>query len=207
MLANCGKSKSRKFFVLQNPAQGRSINLHSLAGRRSAYRGHFRVVCLAVILDGLVVDMRFEALVEVVCAHARDNDGHDEKENGEHGESGQRLARRLVVNLAVEIGNVHADELEQKVGHGDEVDDDNGNHTSHRLATDPPGGEEEEEKGNDQGDGGKSKFDCLCVFDHNEKLHSKCEKEEEVEFQKGNVNLITSVMQAANTVGEGKPTW
>jgi hypothetical protein len=195
VLANCDKSKSHKSFRLQNAAQGRSVNLHPVARWRSANRGHFGVVCLAVVLDGLVTDMGLEALVEVVCAHACNDDCEDEKKNGEDGESSQRLARRLVVVLSVDVGNVHADELEQEVGHGDEVDDDNGDHASHRLATDPPRSEEKEEEGNDQGDGGEGKFNGLGVFDDHEKLHGKGEEEEKVELQEGNVNLILLVMQ------------
>lgn len=153
------------FWYAKKIAERKSINLHSLPWCRSAYRWHLGVVRLAVVLDRLVVDVGLEALVEVVCAHARNDDGEDEKENGEYGEGGQRLACRLVVVLAVEIGNVHANELEQKVGHGDEVYDDNGNHAGNRFAADPPGGEEEEEKGNNQGDGGEGKFDRLGVLD------------------------------------------
>jgi hypothetical protein len=170
-------------------AKRRSINLHPLARCGSAYRWHLGVVGLAVVLNGLVVDVRLEALVKIVCAHACNNDGENEKENSEDGKGGQRLARGLVVVLAVKVGNVHAHELEQEVGHGDEVDDDDGNHASNRFASDPPSGEEEEEEGDDQGDGSEGEFDRFCVFDDNEELHGEGEEEEEVELEEGDVNL------------------
>jgi hypothetical protein len=174
-------------------AKCRLVNLHPLARRGSAYRWHLRVVGFAVVLDGLVVDVGLEALVEVVCAHACNDDGEDEQKNGEDGKGCQRFARRLVVVLSVEIRNVHANQLEQEVGHGDEVDDNNGNHAGDGFAADPPGGEEEEEEGDDQGNGGQGELDGLCVFDNNEELHGKGKEEEEIELEKGNVNLQWSV--------------
>lgn len=78
----------------------RLINLHSLAWRRTADRGHLRVVCLAVVLDGLVVDVWLEPLVEVVCAHAGNDDGTNEQKDGQDSKGGQRFARRLVVFLS-----------------------------------------------------------------------------------------------------------
>ena len=178
------------------------INLHSLPRGRSADGWHLGVVCLAVVLDGLVVDMGLESLVEVVRAYACDHDGKNEQENGEHSKGGQRLARRLVVFLAIQVGNVHADELEQEVGHGNEVDDDNSNHAGNRLAADPPGGEEEEEKGDDQGDGGQSELDCLCVLDDDEKLDCKRKEKEEVKLEERNVNLRKSVVYVRGDAGD-----
>jgi len=178
------------------------INLHSLPRGRSADGWHLGVVCLAVVLNGLVVDVGLESLVEVVRADACDNNGKNEQKNGEHSKGGQRLARRLVVLLAVQVGNVHADELEQEVGHGNEVDDNNGNHAGNRLATDPPGGEEEEEKGDDQGDGGQSELDRLCVLDDDEKLYCKRKEKEEVKLQERNVNLKKSVVYVRGDAGD-----
>jgi hypothetical protein len=120
--------------------------------------------------------VRLEALVEVVRAHACNNDSEDEQENGEYSKSGQRLSCRLVVLLAIQVCNVHADKLEQEVAHGDEVDDDNGNHAGNGLAADPPGGEEEEEEGDDQGDSGKGELNGLCTLDDNEELYVKARK-------------------------------
>lgn len=65
------------------------VNLHSLGLVGAAERWHLSVVWLAVLGDGLVIDMGFEALVEVVCACACNNDGTDKEENGEDGKSGQ----------------------------------------------------------------------------------------------------------------------
>jgi hypothetical protein len=130
-----------------------------------------------------------EALAKVVCAHACNDNGEDEKENGEHGEGGQGLARWLVVALAVKVGNVHADELEQEVRHGDEVYHDNRNHARDGLATNPPCGEEEEEEGDGQGDSSKGELNGLGVPNDNQKLDGEGKEEEEVELEESNVNL------------------
>lgn len=133
--------------------------------------------------------MRLEALVKIVCAHARDDNGEDQQHDGENGESSQGLARRLVVFLTVEVGNVHADELEEEVGHGNEVHDDDDNHAGNGLAADPPGGGEEEEEGDDERDSGKSNLDILGLFDDDKELDGEGEEEEEVELEEGDVNL------------------
>jgi hypothetical protein len=165
------------------------VDLHSLTWCGPAYRWHLGVVCLAVIFDRLVVDVGLEALAEVVCAHACNDNGEDEEENGEHGEGGQGLARWLVVVLAVQVGNVHADELEQEVRHGDEVHNDDRNHARDGFATDPPRSEEEKKEGDDQGDSGQGEFNGLGVFDDNQKLDGEGEEEEEVELEEGDINL------------------
>jgi hypothetical protein len=165
------------------------INLHSLPRRRPAYRWHLGVVCFTVVFDRFVVDVGLEALVEVVCAHASNDDGEDKKQNSEYGKGSQGLACWHVIVLAVEVGNVHADELEQEVGHGDKVHDDDSNHAGDRFATDPPCGEEEQEEGDDQCDGGEGEFDRLGVADDDQELHCKCKEEEEVELEQSNVNL------------------
>jgi hypothetical protein len=178
-----GNHKVRKFWVCKKLRSINLINLHPLSRRRSTDRWHLGVVRLAVVLDRLVVDVGLEALVEVVCAHARNNDCEDEQEDCEHCKSSQRLAGRLVVVLAIQVGNVHADELEQEVAHGNKVNDDNGDHAGNGLATDPPGSEEEEEEGNDQGNGGEGELDRLGVLDHDQELHGEGKEEEEIELQ------------------------
>jgi hypothetical protein len=177
-----GNHKVRKFWVCKKLRSINLIDLHPLSRRRSADRWHLGVVRLAVVLDRLVVDVRLETFVEVVCAHARNNDCEDEQEDCEHCEGSQRLAGGLVVVLAVQISNVHADELEQEVTHGNEVHHDNGNHTGNGLPTDPPGSEEEEEEGNNQGNGSESELDRLGVLDHDQELHGKGKEEKKSNF-------------------------
>lgn len=133
--------------------------------------------------------MGLEALVEVVCAHTGRNDGEDEQQDGENGKGRERLAGGLVIFLASGVGNVHADELEQEVAHGDEVDDNNAHHAGKRLAADPPSGQEQKKEGDDERGGREGLFDSLGVFDHYEKLDGKGKEEEKVKLQESNVNL------------------
>lgn len=44
----------------------------------------------------LLADMRLEAPVEIVCAHAGIHDGHDDENESDHGEEGQGLACREI---------------------------------------------------------------------------------------------------------------
>lgn len=172
------------------------IDFHSLRLVGTAQRWHLGIVLLAVLGDGLVVDMRLEALVEVVCACARNNDGEDEKENGQDGESGQRFPRRQVLFLAGRARDEHADELEKEVAECDEVEDDDNDHANDRLATDPESSGEEEEEGDDQGDGGEGGFELLGVLDDDKELDGEGKEEEEVELEHGNVNLVLMLAEA-----------
>ena len=133
--------------------------------------------------------MRLEALVEVVCTHTGHNNGEDKKEDGQDGKGSQGLARWLVVALAPVGGDVHADQLEEEVAHGDEVEDDDDNHAGERLATDPPGGEEEQEEGDGEGSRGETLLEFLGLLDDDKELDCEGEEEEEVELQEGDVNL------------------
>lgn len=134
--------------------------------------------------------MRLETLVEVVRADACNDNGEQKQEDGKNSKGSQRLASGLVVLLAVGIGHVHSDELEQEVGQSDKIDEDDDNHSSDRLATNPPSGQEEEEKGDDQGSGGKGELNRLCVLDDDKELDREGEEEEEIELEEGNVNLV-----------------
>ena len=136
--------------------------------------------------------MRLQALVEVVGAQACCNNGDDEQEDCENGKGSQRLAGWLVVLLAVCIGDPHSDELEQEVAQGDEVDDDNADHTSNGLAADPPRGKEQKKESDNEGGSGEDQFNGLCVFDDDQKLDGEGQKEEEVKLEEGDVNLCRS---------------
>ena len=136
--------------------------------------------------------MGLQTLVEVVRADTRNNDGEEEQEDRENGECSQRLAGWLVVLLAVCIGDPHSDELEQEVAQGNEVDDDNADHTSNGLAADPPRGKEQKKESDNEGGSGEDQFNGLCVFDDDQKLDGEGQKEEEVKLEEGDVNLCRS---------------
>jgi len=164
------------------------VNLHPLVWLRSGYRWHLRAVCL-VARHRLLVDVRLEALVEVVCADARNDNGHEEQDDGQNGKGGQRLAGWLVVLLAVQVCDVHADELEEEVGKRDEIDDDAAHHAGNRFAAHPKGSGKEQEKGDDEGGRSEDDLNRGSLFDDDEELDCEGEEEEEVELEQGNVNL------------------
>lgn len=133
--------------------------------------------------------MGLEALVEVVCAHACDDDGKDKQDDGEHSKGSQGLARWYVVLLAVEVRDVHTDELEQEVAHGDEVDNDDSDHAGNGFAAHPPSGGEQEEEGDNEGDTREGGLDLGSLLNDDEELDSEGEEEEEVELEERDVDL------------------
>lgn len=63
--------------------------------------------------------MGLQSLVEVVHAHAGINYGHDDEDEGDDGEKGQRLLGWEIFLVSSRL--VHADQLEQEIGHGREI--------------------------------------------------------------------------------------
>ena len=67
--------------------------------------------------------MRLQSLVEVVRAPAGNDDRDDEENDRDDREDGERLASGRVFESAFFFGGVHADEFEDEVGEGHEVDE------------------------------------------------------------------------------------
>lgn len=164
------------------------VDLHPLVGLRSFDRWHLGTIRL-VACHRLLVNMWLQALVEVVCADARNDDGHEKQDDGENGKRCQRLPGGLVVFLAIQIRNIHANELEEEVGERNEVDKDTAYHAYNGFAADPEGSSEEQEEGDDQGKGSEDLLDRGCLLDDDKKLDCESQEEEEVELEQGNVNL------------------
>jgi hypothetical protein len=106
-----------------------SINRH--AALTASPANARQAVLLLVVLAGGDVDVavlahaqvRLEALVEVVRAPDRVDDGGHQHGHGDDGEDGERAARRQVVLHPRCVGAVHAEEFEEEVGEGTEVED------------------------------------------------------------------------------------
>ena len=91
--------------------------------------------------------------------------------------------------MASGVGGVHAYELEEEVRQGNEIDNDDDNHASDGFTTDPECGQEKKNEGDDEGGSGETELDLASVLHDNEELDGKGEEEEEIELEKGNVNL------------------
>lgn len=91
--------------------------------------------------------------------------------------------------MASGVGGVHAYELEEEVRQGDEVDNNNDNHAGDGFATDPECSQEKKNEGDHEGGSGEAKLDLASVLHNNEELDGKGKEEEEIELEKGNVNL------------------
>ena len=124
-----------------------------------------------------------------MCADARNDDRDEEQYNRQNGKRSQRLASRLVVLLAQAVCDVHTDELKEEVRQSNKVDNDTDNHAYDRFATHPESGGEEQKEGDDQGRGCEDDFDCRGLLNDDEKLNREGKEEEEIELEKGDVNL------------------
>ena len=116
-------------------------------GRRSAYMRHLRVIIMfpAIISRTwfAIRNMRLQPLIEVMCAHA----SHDNRSNDEHErdncETRQRLAGGEIISDTLFASSIHADEFEEEVGQGAEVDEDNDDHADKGFLAGPVSGEDE----------------------------------------------------------------
>lgn len=165
------------------------VDLHPLVRLRSFDRWHLGTVRL-VARHRLFVNVWLQALVEVVRADARNDDGHEKQDDGENGKCCQRLPGGLVIFLAIQIRNIHANELEEEVGERNEVDNDTAYHACNRFAADPEGSSEEQEEGDDQRKGSEDLFNHGCLLDDDKELDCESQEEEEVELEQGNVDLV-----------------
>lgn len=143
------------------------------------------------IHDFALLNVGFEAFVEVLRANARGDDGGDEQQDGDDSEDGQRFACWQVLGNFLWIAFVvHAHELEDEVGHGGEIDNNHDCLADVRFATGDKGREEEEADGHGHRDNCEVEFEVGEVrADDDEELNGKGEEEEKVELEESDVNL------------------
>lgn len=142
-----------------------------------------------------------------MCAYTCNDNRNQQQKNCEHRETCQTLPRRSIVLQSCSVGGVHTDELEEEVGERDEVHDNNDNHSRNGFAADPESRKEKEHKCYDQSGGSETEFDSGCVFDDNEELYREGKEEEEVELEKGDVNLgrVSIVLFVYQKMSRGVP--
>lgn len=134
-------------------------------------------------MDGLAeADVRSEAFVEISHAHDCHDHSDDEQEECEDRKRGQAVAGGFV---KLRFGRVvHAHEFEGEVGHGGEVDRDDGDLAGGGLALGDPGGEEEEDDGDGDGGDCEPELGWGCTLtDYDEELDCEAQEEEKVELQ------------------------
>ena len=158
------------------------VDLHPLVGLRSFDRWHLGPVRL-VACHRLLVNVWLQALVEVMCADARNDNGHKKQDDGENGKGCQRLPGGLVVFLAIKVRNIHANKLEEEVGERNKVDDDTAYHACNRFAADPESSSEEQEEGDDQRKSSEDLFNHGSLLDDDKELDRESQEEEEVELE------------------------
>jgi hypothetical protein len=131
--------------------------------------------------------MRLQPLVEIHHAHNRHPNRDDEQTQRQHGKRRETAPRREIA--AFSGWGVHPHELEDKVRHGGEVDDDDEGLAVVGFLPRDVGGEEEQDDGDGDGGDGEVEFGVARGDDHDDELHGEAEEEEEVEFEEGDVDL------------------
>lgn len=170
-------SPTSRPLVNRHPA--RHLGLHVLKADRVEIGALVGTLWLEEVL--------LEALAKV--AHADDgvDDGENDQEDGDDGESGQRPADGHVVLAVSRL--VDADQLEDEVAQSTEIEDDDGDNAQLVLAAGEVGGADEDGDGDGDGSGGEGVLDDLDVADNDEELNGEAEEKEKVELEEGNVDL------------------
>ena len=95
-----------------------STNIYPVAG--VVVHGPFSILVMLEV--AVACDMRLEAFVKIVRAPTGDQDGDEKEQDSNDGEHGQGPPGGEIVFSPLRVGTVHANELEDKVGEGAEVD-------------------------------------------------------------------------------------
>jgi hypothetical protein len=159
--------------------------------------GHLRLDILQVdrIEVGLLIDlsrrgeeMVLEAVAKVTQADDGVDNGENDEKNGDDSKGRQRLLDGFIVLLVT--GLVDSDKLEDEVAETAEVEDDDGNHARLVLPAGEECGAEEDDDGDWNGGNRQSELGIVGRSDNDDKLDDEAQEEEEIELEKGDVNLV-----------------
>jgi hypothetical protein len=166
------------------------VNRHSTGqlGFDVVQADRVRVLLLLILLTREGDNVRLEARAKVAHADNGIRDCGEDEEDGDDGK-GRHGAADGAVKLPV-ARLVDADELEDKVREGDEVDEDDDAHAGLVLAAGEKGGEQEDGDCDGDGSNGEAEFRVDLVDDDDDELDREAEEEEKVELEQGNVDLI-----------------
>jgi hypothetical protein len=129
-----------------------------------------------------------ETLIKVGQAHDAVSDGHDDEQNSDDGEGSERLLDSLVILAPFRLVDAH--QLEDEVGEGTMIEDNDGDHACLDFATRKPcGSNENTNRDGDRGDG-ESKLWVIGIGDDDDQLNDEPQEEEEIELEQGDVDLI-----------------
>jgi hypothetical protein len=144
---------------------------------------------------GLLVDLSrrgeevvLEAVAKVLQADDGVDNGEDDEKNGDDSKGSQRFLDGLVVFPVARL--VDSDKLEDEVAETAKVEDDDGNHAGLVLPAGKECGAEEDDDGDGNGGNCQGKLGIVGRSDNDHKLDDEAEEEEEIELEKGDVNLV-----------------
>lgn len=171
-----------------------------------------RSLVLGRVDDFALLDVWFEAFIEIARANASSGDGSNKQRNRDDSKYCQSFPRRQVFIYFLHVAFVvHAHELEDEVGHGSQIYNDHDCLADVGFATGDEGREEEE------ADGHRDRDDCEVELevgevraDDDEELDGKCKEEEKVELEESDVNLdcnVSGCLCLDDTMAKWRLTW
>lgn len=131
--------------------------------------------------------MLLQTGAKVHHAHHTVDDGNDNQNDGDDREGGHRLLDGLVESALGRV--INSGQLENEVGEAAEVEDHDENHAPLPFPSSKPCCTKED--GDCDGDGrtGQAEFNVSLAADNDEELNGEADEEEEIELQKGNIDL------------------
>lgn len=140
---------------------------------------------IGVILSCLNNKVALKPLSKVPHTDNAVGDCQEDEENGDDGESGERLLDSGVVLSP----RVDSDELEDEVCESTVVEDDDGDHTGLIFLASEEGGTRENEDSDRDGDNCQGEFGVAGIGDDDHELDNETQEEEEIKLQQSDVNL------------------
>ena len=183
-MSNAGRSR---YEIQCTPDLRRSVDHHprrDLAGDVGGELG-----CLLLGGASLLVDVRLQATVEVVCAHACVDDGDHDQDKSDDGEEGHRGPSGQIEGGRKRV--VHAVQLEAEVGHGGEEEQNDDDHAEGAFPSNEPGTAGQDKDGHGDSDDSEVEFSIMLIRrDNGQELYGETEEEEKIELQQSDENLV-----------------
>lgn len=138
------------------------------------------------------LNVRRKPLLEIHHHHNRRPDRDDQQQDGKYGERSQHATPPRVLRRALRVP--HAEQLEDKVGHGGEVEGDDEYVAGVGFSSHEDCREDEEADDDGERGDGEGRLGDRVALDDDQELDGEAEEEEEVELEQGDVDLCGSIV-------------
>lgn len=145
--------------------------------------------CLLLGGAFLLIDVRLQATVEVVRAHACVDDRDHNQDNSDDGEEGHRGPSGPIEGGRHRV--VHAVQLEAEVGQSGEEEQNDSDHAEGAFSSNEPGTAGQHKDGHGDSNYSEVEFSIMLIRrDNGQELYGETEEEEKIELQQSDENLV-----------------